>query len=114
MKLDAVCFYTNNIDIAVAFYQDILGLILDYRRGDKFASFIFENGARLAIKKVVEEREVPGHQTLFVHADNIKELSIEMKRKKVVFYKELTMKSWGAEFSILDPDNNKIVFVHKK
>lgn len=37
-----------------------------------------------------------------------------MKEKKVEFYKELTEESWGIEFAILDPDENKVEFVQRK
>lgn len=114
MNLDAVCFYSNDIEKVVDFYTNKLGLALDYRVGDKFVSFKFDNGIRLAIKKANEEREIPGAQTMFMQSKDAKTDYELMKSKGVDFYKELTIEAWGTEFAILDPDKNKIEFQQRK
>jgi len=113
MNLDSAVFYSNDIQKIVAFYKDILGFKIDYQQGDRYVSFIFPNKARLGIKRKLEEREIPGAQTVFISVENIDRLYEELKQKKVNIYKELTVQEWGKNFSILDPDNNKVQFVEK-
>lgn len=96
------------------FYTEILGFEIEYRQSDKYISFIFENGARLGIKKATEEREIPGYQTVFISIDNITSYFNSIKRNDVEICKELVEKDYGIEFSLLDPDKNKILFIQRK
>lgn len=115
MKLDSAVFYSNNIEKVVSLYRDILGFIVEYRQDDKYVSFIFPNDARLGIKRKVEEREISGAQTVFVSLENgIEGLYESLKQKNVPIHKELVVQDWGKNFSILDPDGNKIQFVEKQ
>jgi len=113
MKLDSAVLYSNDIETITNFYQNVLGMELDYRQEDKYVSFKFDNGVRLGIKKAVEEREVVGSQTFFVDTDNIQEDYERLVEKGVEVYKELNEQSWGKEFSILDPDKNKVEFIQR-
>jgi predicted enzyme related to lactoylglutathione lyase len=74
MNLDSAVFYTNNIEEVAKFYQNFLGLKLDYKTPDRFVQFSFENGVKLGIKKAREEREKPGAQTIFIQAEDIEKL----------------------------------------
>lgn len=114
MKLDSAVFYTNDIAKVTEFYQNIIGLKLDYRQDDKYVSFWFENDTRLGIKKTTKEKENPGFQTIFISTTDAKSLFIKFKEKNVVFEKELTEQSWGIEFTILDPDENRVLFIQRK
>lgn len=114
MKLDSAVLYTNDIDNVVEFYGDILGLEVEYREGDRYVQFKFSNSVGLGIKKAVEEREIPGSQTLFVTSDDIEKDYRKMKNAGVVFGKDLSSESWGKQFSILDPDKNKVEFIQRK
>ena len=113
MKLDSAVLYSNNIERAVEFYRDLIGLKVDYVEHDSFASFWFDN-ARLSIKKKSEARELPGAQTIFIATEKIKKDYGRMKKRNVKFLKELIERPWGLEFSIADPDGNKIEFVQRK
>jgi catechol 2,3-dioxygenase-like lactoylglutathione lyase family enzyme len=114
MQLDSAVFYTNDIEKVVRFYVDVLGFKVEYQQGDKYVSFIFPNNARLGIKKKVEEREHPGAQTVFVSVETgLEEFYNNLKQKSVSIYKELVTQDWGKNFSILDPDGNKVQFVEK-
>lgn len=114
MKLDSAVLYTNDINKAVEFYRDFLGIKVDYVTEGRFAQFTFENGVKLGIKKAKEEREKPGAQTIFIQADKVEELYDDFKTKNAVFYKELKVEEWATEFAILDPDGNKVEFVKRK
>ena len=112
--LDAVVFYTNDIDKIIDFYTYQIGLELEYRSGDKYASFLFDNGVRLGIKKAAEKREIPGSQTFFLSVKNAKIEYKNAQKKGLKIYKELIEETWALEFSVLDPDGNKIEFVQNK
>ena len=111
MNLDSAVFYTNDIDRIIDYYVSKLGLILEYTTPGRFVSFIFRNGARLSIKKVTEEREIPGAQSVFIAVTDIENLYNDIKSKGLEIRKELTYKDYGIEFDILDPDKNKVVFI---
>lgn len=114
MNLDSAVFYSNDIAKVVTFYRDILGFTVEYQQEDKYVSFIFPNGARLGIKKRIEEREIPGAQTVFIAPDqDITLLYEDLKQKGAPIYKELVDQAWGKNFSILDPDKNKVQFIEK-
>lgn len=112
--LDSVIFYTNDIQTAVEFYSEQIGLQLDERTGDKYVSFRFDNGVKLGIKKAVEGREIPGAQTFFLAVDDATGEYAKAKAKGLSIFKELVDEPWALEFSMLDPDGNKIEFVQKK
>ena len=113
MKLDSAVFYTNNLEKVISFYRDIVGLDIEYIQENKFASFKFKNG-RLGIKQAKEEREIPGHQTVFIEIENIEKTYNEFKAKGIIFLKELTQENWATNFSFFDPDGNKVQFIKRK
>jgi len=112
MNLHSAVFYTNNIDAVEDFYNKKLGIEVEYRSGDKFISFIFPNNIRLGIKKAVEEREVPGKQTIFIEVDDVNYWYKKAQELNLNIHKQLTEESWATEFSILDPDGNKVEITH--
>lgn len=113
MNFDSTIIYTSNLAKAIKFYQDILGLSLEYEDGEQYASFIFKNGARLGIEAKTKEREIPGAQTFILSIDEIDDLNNKLREAGVVFASEIKDYSWGRHFSIFDPDNNKIEFVRR-
>lgn len=114
MKLDSVVFYSKDIQAIIEFYTDKIGLQLEYRQGDKYASFLFDNNMRLGIKRASEDREIPGAQTFFFAVKDAKAEYEKATEKKLSIRKELTEVSWGIVFSILDPDGNKIEYLQRK
>jgi predicted enzyme related to lactoylglutathione lyase len=114
MNLDSAVFYSYDVNVAVKFYVEVIGLTLESQSGDAFASFIFDNEVRLGIKRKADDREIPGAQTIFIGIDDIEDLYDKFKENKQRFFKELTDETWGKQFSILDPDDNKILFRTKR
>lgn len=112
--LDAVVFYTNNVDTIVDFYTNKIGLKLDYQSGDSYASFLFDNGVKLGVKKAKEEREIPGAQTMFLAVEDAKCEYARAQETDLNILKELIEEDSALEFSVLDPDGNKIMFVQNK
>jgi len=113
MKLDSAIFYTKNLDKIIPFYKEKVGLEVDYIQEDKFVSFKFKNG-KLGIKQAKEEREIPGHQTVFIEVENIEKTYNQFKVKGINFRKKLTKENWATNFSFLDPDGNKLQFISKQ
>jgi len=114
MKLDSAVFYSNDIPEIVKYYIEQIGLMLEYQQGEKYASFPLDGGVRLGIKKTSEEREVPGAQTIFLAVDDAEAAYKKAQDKKLNICKELVDQPWGIEFSVLDHDNNKILFIQRK
>jgi predicted enzyme related to lactoylglutathione lyase len=114
MKLDSAVFYSNDIPQIVKYYTEEIGLELEYQQGEKYASFLLDDGVRLGIKKQSEEREVPGTQTIFLAVDDAEAEYEKAKEKKLDICKELVDQEWGIEFSVLDPDKNKVLFIQRK
>jgi len=110
MDLHSAIFYSHDIEKIIPFYKETLGFTFDYNT-ERFVSFIFPNGGKLGIKNQTEEREVPGHQTVFISVKNVERTYAEVQAKGVAIYKELAEYPWGKEFSILDPDGNKVLYV---
>lgn len=114
MKLHSAIFYTQDIDSLDDFYTNKLGLQLDYRTGDKFISFCLSNTVKLGIKKATEAREIPGAQTVFLEVDDVNEWYKKAQSMGLNILKELTEENWATNFSILDPDKNKIQIIQIK
>lgn len=113
MQIHSAIFYTNNLARAVAFYGDTLKFPVDYVQEGKFASFIIGD-AKLGIKQAKEEREVPGHQTVFVAVEDVNALYKNAQDNGLNILKPLTEEDWATNFSLLDPDGNKVQFIQPK
>lgn len=113
MNLDSAILYSHDIEKVIPFYRDTLGFKVEYLQSRRFVSFIFPNGARLGIKTKTRDRELPGHQTVFISVENIESKYEEFKNKKIKLFTELTEYDWGKEFSVLDEDDNRILFIQR-
>lgn len=113
-KLDSALLYTNDIPAVVDYYTNKIGLQLEYKIGEDYASFMLDNKVRLGIKKATEERERPGSQAFIMAVEDARAEYEAAKYNGLTIYKELAEKRWGKEFSVLDPDGNKIEFLQAK
>jgi catechol 2,3-dioxygenase-like lactoylglutathione lyase family enzyme len=113
MELDSAIFYTRDLNKIISFYTDIIGLTLEAKNGEYYASFIFDNGSKIGIKVADEEREIPGNQTIILSTHKIDEIYSNLKKAEVVFYSDIVDQPWGRHFSVLDPDGNKVEFVQR-
>ncbi len=113
MLFDSAIFFTRDLDRIVSFYRDELGFELEYLQENRFASFTFANGVHLGIKVPTEEREIPGHQTIFISVPDPAGLEQAFKDKGIAISHPLRDQDWATHFSILDPDENKVLFCKK-
>jgi len=113
VDLDSAILYSQNVSQVTSFYKDILGFPVEYEQPGKYISFLFKGGGRLGIKTTSEDREKPGYQTVFISTEKIEELANHLQEKGIKFRTELADKPWGKEFSILDPDGNKVLFIQR-
>jgi len=113
MKLDSAIFYTTSINKIANFYTNLIELKVEYRDGDDYVSFLFDNGVRLGIKKANIDREKVGSQSIIVQVENIEDIYQKLRQKDINFCEKLSKESWGITFSIFDLDNNKIEFLER-
>jgi predicted enzyme related to lactoylglutathione lyase len=114
MKLHSAVFYSKDLDSLLSFYEKYLGAKIENRQGNRFMYARLADNSRIAIKVGNQPREVPGHQSIFLDVPNIEEWYKKALDKKVNVYKQLVQEPWGKEFSVFDPDGNKIVFYEDK
>ncbi|MEM2162421.1 MAG: VOC family protein [Candidatus Nitrosocaldus sp.] len=117
-RLDAVILFTNDLERAVEFYRDDLGLPLQNTTRDT-AEF-FASGTRIVIKgnSKVEQGTTTATTTatstprpgilLGFTIQNIDELCELLKKKGVRFLKEPRDEAFGRHAIILDPDGHMI------
>ncbi|MEM4357420.1 MAG: VOC family protein [Candidatus Nitrosocaldus sp.] len=120
-RLDAVILFTNDLERAVEFYRDDLGLPLQNTTRDT-AEF-FASGTRIVIKgnSKVEQGTTTATATttattstprpgilLGFTIQNIDELCELLKKKGVRFLKEPRDEAFGRHAIILDPDGHMI------
>ncbi len=114
IDLHSAILYSKDIKKIVDFYQNKLGLELEYNENDYFVSFIFPSGGRLGIRQEKGEREKAGHQTVFLRVENIDDYYKKISQSgEYNIYRKLEKHSWGKAFAILDPDHNKVEFIEK-
>lgn len=113
MQLNSAIFYSHDVNRIRAFYEDIVGLKLDYQDGEDFVSFFFDNGTKLGIKKANRDKEVPGHQAIFVQTDDIQNELQKYQKLGIECYTPYKEMDWGKFFAVLDPDGNKIGYIEE-
>jgi len=109
MKLLYGIFYTNDLARATKFYKEKIGLEVAFG-DDRFIAFkIGDSLLGIKIKEI--KREVPGHQTIIISTKDVSSLYSSLKKESVTIFSELINSDWGRNFSILDPDMNRVEFV---
>ena len=101
-------YCVTDMERAVDFYQNILGLTLLFKRDD-WSEFSVD-GQRLAIRKekcVAKPAEAGGAVVSFATED-IEDLVTTLKSKGVCFAKEVQSLPYGKLAALFDPDKNVI------
>ena len=108
-ELYSIAVFVTDIERAVAFYQEDLGLSLT-KRGSFGAEFL-EGGAHLGVHPAVHEdaRALVGRHTgITFRVENLLDFCERLHERGVRFLNEPTQQSWGIMAMIADPDGNVI------
>ena len=106
--LDHVYYWTRDMDKAVAFYRDVLGLTLSRRDGDNWAEFD-AGPVRFAVHGVVEGHPVqPGGGTAVFEVADVDEARRVLEGRGVQFGHSAEVADYARYATFQDPDGNTI------
>jgi catechol 2,3-dioxygenase-like lactoylglutathione lyase family enzyme len=108
--IDHVYYWTRDMDRAVTFYGEVLGLALARRAGDEWAEF--EAGpARLALHGT-EDPSVPPSGTVVFRVDHLDEARWALQQRGVLFDGQESEVPGLARFATFhDPDGNPLQLI---
>ena len=109
--LDLVFYWVSDMDRAVAFYRDLLGLALGRRDGENWAEFE-AGGRRFALHGVIEgEAVAPGGATAVFSVDDLDRARTELLAHGVAFEHEGDVQGYARFASCRDPDGNTLQLI---
>jgi catechol 2,3-dioxygenase-like lactoylglutathione lyase family enzyme len=108
--IDHVYNWVRDMDAAVDFYRDVVGLELVRREGDEWAEFAAPP-IRLALHAIVHE-DAPGGGTVVFRVDDLDRARWSLEREGAVFDEHLGEVEGFARFALFrDPDGNPIQII---
>jgi len=111
VKADHVWFWTRDMDRAVAFYTDVVGLALLRRDGDDWAEFD-AGPVRVGLHGAGERSEPPGGGTVVLRVDDLDASKLALEGRGVVFDAHVGEVQGLARFaSFADPDGNALQII---
>lgn len=110
-ELDHVYYWTVDMDRAVAFYQEVLGLKLVRRDGGNWA--VFDAGGRqFALHGAIEGHPVsPGGATAVFSVQDLDEARAMLADRGVEFGHEGDVQGYARFASFKDPDGNTVQLI---
>ena len=110
-QLDHVYYWTADMDAAVAFYGDVLGLRLVRRDGSNWA--VFDAGGRMfALHGAIEGRPMkPGGATAVFAVDDLDAAKRSLDGKGIDLGHEGQVEGYARFASFLDPDGNTVQLI---
>ncbi len=111
-RLDHVHYWTRDMDEAIVFYRDVLGLVLLRRDGSNWAEF--DGGTvRFALHGVTEGwRATSGGATAVFEVDDLDEDRKALEEKGVRFHEQVGDVPGYARFATFDdPDGNTVQII---
>jgi predicted enzyme related to lactoylglutathione lyase len=109
--VDHVWFWTRDMDRAVAFYGEVVGLALLRRDGDDWAEFD-AGPVRLGLHGAGERPELPGGGTVVLRVDDLDGSRLALQERGVVFDAYIGEVEGRARFSsFTDPDGNALQII---
>jgi len=110
LGIDHVYYWTHDMDRAVAFYGDVLGLELVSRAGDGWAEFR-AGPVRLALHGTEESRLPPGGTIVF-RVDDLDDATSTLRQRGAVFDgHEAEVPGVGRFATFHDPDGNPVQLI---
>jgi catechol 2,3-dioxygenase-like lactoylglutathione lyase family enzyme len=108
--IDHVYYWTRDMDRAVAFYGDVLGLPMANRAGNEWAEFQ-AGPVRLALHGT-EERSLPPSGTVVFRVDDLDEARWALEQRGVAFDGHESEVPGVARFTTFhDPDGNPVQLI---
>ena len=109
--IDHVYYWTRDMDASVAFYRDVVGLMLVRRDGNEWAEF--EAGPiRLALHGADEERPASGGATVVFEVDDLDGTRWVLEQRGATFDDYLGEVEGFARFATFrDPDRNALQII---
>ncbi|HEX8100951.1 MAG TPA: VOC family protein [Actinomycetota bacterium] len=110
-KLDHVYYWVSDMDRAVRFYQDVLGLSLANRQGDNWA--VFDAGGRqFSLHRVVDGHpSAPGGATAVFAVRDLDRARALLSERGVEFGHEGDVEGYARFASFHDPDGNAVQLI---
>ena len=107
-----VTVYISDMDAAVRFYTDVLGLTLDARYGDHWATVKVGDSLTIGLHPRSEHYPEPGTKGAMMLGLEIKQpiadVVADLKAKGVIFTGEIVDDMQGKFAHFTDPDGNPI------
>jgi predicted enzyme related to lactoylglutathione lyase len=112
-RLDHVYYWVSDMDRAVEFYQDVVGLSLARRDGPSWAMFEAGSDVRLALHGAVEGRPIEiGGATAVFRVDDLDVARADLEARGVRFDERVGEVEGYARFaSFFDPDGNRVQII---
>jgi catechol 2,3-dioxygenase-like lactoylglutathione lyase family enzyme len=108
--IDHVYYWTRDMDTAVAFYRDVVGLPLVRRAGDEWAEFDGGGTVRFALHGT--DDEAPGGGTVVLRVDDLDEARWTLGSRGVAFDAYVGEVEGLARFATFrDPDGNPVQLI---
>jgi catechol 2,3-dioxygenase len=110
-RLDHVYYWVADMERAVAFYREVLGLDLVRRDGDNWS--VFDAGGRqFALHRAVEGRPLsPGGATAVFSVDDLDRARAMLSDRGVEFGHEGDVAGYARFASFKDPDGNTVQLI---
>ena len=111
MRVDHVWFWIRDMDRAVAFYTDVVGLRLVRRDGDDWVE-LDGGDVRLGLHGAGERPELPTGGTVVLRVDDLDAAMATMQERGVAFEAHVGEVAGLARFaSFADPDGNALQII---
>jgi predicted enzyme related to lactoylglutathione lyase len=112
-QLDHVYYWVSDMDRAVKFYEDVVGLRLARRDGPSWAMFEASSDVRLALHGAVEGRPIEtGGATAVFRVDDLDAARADLERRGARFDELMGEVEGYARFaSFFDPDGNRVQII---
>lgn len=105
-KFSSAYYVVKDMDKAVGFYQDILGLNIKFRDGDRWTQFDV-NGVAVALADPSEGTVPPGGGgTVVLEVDDLGEMRDKLTQNGVTVNDIVDMGEHGRYFTAVDPAGN--------
>ena len=105
-KFSSAYYVVKDMDKAVGFYQDILGLNIKFRDGDRWTQFDV-NGVAVALADPSEGTVPPGGGgTVVLEVDDLAEMRDKLTQNGVTVNDIVDMGGHGRYFTAVDPAGN--------